>query len=82
MFTGRSQSAAKAGESNQAYGVDGVFNFFGNLTAVWLLPSFGARLLWILLGVSVALPRLLAEQAAHENSPSSSAPAATELAPA
>ena len=55
---------------------------FGNLTAVWLLPSFGARLLWILLGVSVALPRLLAEQAAHENSPSSSAPAATELAPA
>ena len=33
MFTGRSQSAAKAGESNQAYGVDGVFNFFGDLTA-------------------------------------------------
>ncbi|MEQ1729765.1 MAG: DUF5916 domain-containing protein [Vicinamibacterales bacterium] len=33
MFTGRSQSAAKDGESNQAYGVDGVFNFFGNLTA-------------------------------------------------
>ena len=33
MFTGRSQSAAKAGTSNQAYGVDGVFNFFGDLTA-------------------------------------------------
>ena len=33
MFTGRSQSATKAGESNQAYGVDSVFNFFGNLTA-------------------------------------------------
>ncbi len=33
MFTGRSQSATKAGESNQAYGVDGVFNFFSNLTA-------------------------------------------------
>ncbi|MFN7915007.1 MAG: DUF5916 domain-containing protein [Vicinamibacterales bacterium] len=33
MFTGRSQSASKAGSSNQAYGLDGVFNFFGDLTA-------------------------------------------------
>lgn len=53
---------------------------FGDLAAVWLLPSFGALLLWMLLGVSVALPRLLEERAAQENAPESSAPAETELA--
>jgi O-antigen ligase len=40
---------------------------FGNLSAVWLLPSFAEIVLWILLGISVALPRLLAQQALHEN---------------
>ncbi|MGH9257333.1 MAG: O-antigen ligase family protein [Vicinamibacterales bacterium] len=39
---------------------------FGNLGAVWLLPSFGEILLWILLGISVALPRLLAKQTPRE----------------
>jgi len=32
MATNRSQSATTRDGSNQAYGVDGVFNFFGNLT--------------------------------------------------
>src|SRR5206468_967192 len=32
MATGRSQSAVTPGGSNQAFGVDGVFNFFTNLT--------------------------------------------------
>ncbi|MGE3955733.1 MAG: DUF5916 domain-containing protein [Vicinamibacterales bacterium] len=32
MATHRSKSASRPDESNQAYGVDGVFNFFGNLT--------------------------------------------------
>ena len=32
MATNRSASVAPAGGSNQAYGVDGVFNFFSNLT--------------------------------------------------
>ena len=40
---------------------------FGNLAAVWLLPSFVEIVLWILLGISVALPRLLAQQASHES---------------
>ena len=53
---------------------------FGDLAAVWLLPSFAELVLWILLGVSIALPRLLAEHAARENAPESSAPAETELA--
>ena len=52
---------------------------FGNLAAVWLLPSFGALVLWILLGVSVALPRLLAERS-QEDARESSEPAETELA--
>ncbi len=33
MLTNRSESAARTGVSNQGYGVDGVFNFFNNLTA-------------------------------------------------
>ena len=32
MMTNRSQSASVAGASNQGYGVDGVFNFFSDLT--------------------------------------------------
>jgi hypothetical protein len=32
MLTNRSESAAVAGSSNQGYGVDGVFNFFTDLT--------------------------------------------------
>jgi O-antigen ligase len=40
---------------------------FGNLSAVWLVPSFAEIVLWILVGLSVALPRLLAQQALHES---------------
>jgi putative inorganic carbon (HCO3(-)) transporter len=36
---------------------------FGDLAAVWLLPSFAQMLLWILLGIAAALPRLLGEEA-------------------
>ncbi|MGC4084908.1 MAG: DUF5916 domain-containing protein [Vicinamibacterales bacterium] len=32
MLTNRSESSTTSGESNQAYGIDGVFNFFGDLT--------------------------------------------------
>ena len=36
---------------------------FGDLAAVWLLPSFAGSVLWILLGTAVALRPLLADQA-------------------
>ena len=43
---------------------------FGNLSAVWLVPSaYVGRLLWILLGTAVALERLLPATVSQESPP-------------
>lgn len=55
---------------------------FGNQTAVWLNPSsFTARLLWISLGIAVALARLL-PMSAQRPSPSNATPVEPQLLPA
>ena len=52
---------------------------FGNLAAVWLIPSFGARLLWLLLGIGVAASRLLTESESREPAPAQSAASETQV---
>jgi O-antigen ligase len=55
---------------------------FGNLAAVWLTPSsFVARLLWVSLGVAVAVARLL-PASAQRPSPPNATPVEPQLLPA
>ena len=46
---------------------------FGNLAAIWLMPSYISRIMWIVTGSAIAVGRLLAERAdetaAHDSPP-------------